>query len=682
VNDHDLRQQEPTATPHAPGRAGRRAEGERRIITVLFCDVVNSTAMAERLDPEEWTEIMNEAFHHLTAPITRYEGTVARLMGDGVLAFFGAPVAHEDDPQRAILAALDIVGGIRAFHEQMSQEYGLDFNVRVGINTGPVVVGVVGSAAAKEYTAMGDAVNMAARMEQTAKPGTIQISEDTHRLVAPLFDFESLGGIEVKGKSTPVPAYRVLGVRAQPGRLRGIEGVSARLIGRDHEFAQLKDVLEQLSQGRGQIVCLSGEPGIGKSRLIEELHEEWGRRSSSETWFQAQGIAYDSARPYSLFQELARRQFGVQLDDSADVIHQKVDTGLRASGLPEEHVALCSVAVERIIAAKVLHDAPDFAGEVVQQDIFERTYEAWNQAAATAPVVLAMDDLHWADQASVELLMHLFQMTEEVPILFLCAFRPERQSAAWQLKQKAETDYPHRYTEIVLHPLGSEDADALVSALLNIADLPEELRKLILRKAEGNPYFVEEVVRSLIDQGIVYRTEDGLRWKASTSVEDITIPDSLHAVLASRLDRLDQEVRSTLQLAAVIGRSFYHRILNAMSDSAVAVDKHLSALQRVELVRETARVPELQYIFKHELARDAAYGTILHRRRRDLHRRVGEAIEDLFPDKLEENAHRLAYHFAQVGDDERALKYYAMAADSASGVNANTEAAGHYRPGH
>ena len=678
MRDHNPMRQHPTDAPHAGRQARRGTESERRIITVLFCDVANSTGMAEGLDPEEWTEVMNEAFEYLTAPITRYEGTVSRLMGDAVLAFFGAPVAHEDDPQRAVLAALDIVDGIKPFREQMSREYGLDFKVRVGINTGPVVVGDVGSAAATEYTAMGDAVNVAARMEQTAEPGTIRISEGTYRMVAPLFDCEPLGGTEVKGKSAPVSAYRVLGVKAQPGRLRGVEGVSAELIGRDPELDKLKGVLEQLSEGRGQIVCLIGEPGIGKSRLMEELHREWLQRDGQETWQSAQGISYDSARPYSLFQNLARHQFGVELDDPVDVIHRKVDSGLRASGLPDEHVALCSVAVERIIAAKVLHDAPDFAADVVQRDILDRVYEGWYQAATVTPVVLAMDDLHWADRASVELLIHLFPMAEEVPILFLCAFRPERQSAAWQLKQNAETDYPHRYTEVVLQPLRWEDADALVSALLNIANLPEELRRLILGKAEGNPYFVEEVVRSLIDQGIVYRTDDGLRWKASTSVEDITIPNSLHALLASRLDRLDQDVRSTLQLAAVIGRSFHHRVLNAMSDSAVAVDKHLSALQRVELVRETARIPELEYIFKHELARDAAYGTILHRTRRELHRRVGEAIEALSPDKLEENAHRLAYHFAQVGDDERALKYYAMAADSASGVNAKAEAISHY----
>ena len=651
---------------------------ERRTLTVLFCDVVSSTAMAEQLDPEEWTEIMNRAFQHLTAPISRYDGTVSRLLGDAVLALFGAPVAHEDDPERAVLAALDMLVGIAPFREQVSREYGMDFNVRIGINTGPVVVGDVGSAAATEYTAMGDAVNVAARMEQTAQPGTIQVAGDTHRLVAPLFDFESLGEIDVKGKINPAPAYQVLGAKAQPGPRRGIEGVSAPLIGRDREFTQLKEALEQVRQGRGQIVCLIGEAGLGKSRLLEELHGEWIRQSVPESWSLGEAVAYESSRLYGLFQRYARGMFGVELDDSADVIHRKVDTTLHALGMSEEAVALCSASMERVIAAKVLHDAPDYPADTLKQDIFDTTYGSLRLEAAANPTVMVFDDLQWADQPSVDLLIHFLQLTEEVPILFVCAFRPERESPAWQVKLTAETNYPHRYTEVVLQPLGEEEADDLVSALLSISDLPPQLRHLIASKAEGNPYFVEEVVRRLIDDGVLYHTDDGLRWTARSSVEDIDIPDSLQGLLLARIDRLEGDVRATLQLAAVIGRSFYYRILDAISDSAVAVDRHMSTLQRVELVREASRLPELEYIFKHELARDAAYSSILRRTRREQHRHVGEAIEALFPDNLERNAHRLAYHFAEAGDDGRAVRYYTMAAESATEIYANAEAAAHY----
>jgi predicted ATPase len=290
---------------------------------------------------------------------------------------------------------------------------------------------------------------------------------------------------------------------------------------------------------------------------------------------------------------------------------------------------------------------------------------------------MVVDDLHWADPASVDLMIHLMKLVDEVPILILCAFRPERQSPAWQLKLKAETDFPHRYTEIQLNPLGEEDTDALVSALLKIADLPPELRQLIMRKADGNPYFVEEIVRTLIEQGVVVRTDDGLRWQASTKVEDIAIPDNLQSLLMARIDRLDLETKSTLQLAAVIGRSFYHRILRAISDSAMAIDKHLSSLERVELLTESTRLPELEYMFKHELARDAAYATILNRRRQQFHIRVGEAIEQLFGDRLEEFAHRLAQHFELGQDLPRALKYYEMAGDVAKGIHARDEGVAH-----
>ena len=265
--------------------------------------MVRSTALAERLDPEDWREVMNRAFAILTGPIERYEGTVARLMGDAFLAFFGAPAAHEDDPQRAIFAALEILNEVKPFAEQIKGQYGLDFAVRVGINTGPVVVGDVGSQHVAEYTAMGDAVNLAARMEQIAQPGTIQIAEDTQRLVAPIFELEDLGGIDVKGKSAPVRAYRVLAAKAHPGQLRGITGVSAPLIGRDREMAHIRDLMEHLQQGRGQVVCLIGEAGLGKSRLLEEARKIWLLQNPAYSWEYVQSSPYDSARPYGLFQK-------------------------------------------------------------------------------------------------------------------------------------------------------------------------------------------------------------------------------------------------------------------------------------------------------------------------------------------------------------------------------------------
>ena len=424
-------------------RTGRGIQGERRVVTALFCDVTGSTAMAEKLDPEEWAEIMNEALEYMTGPVYRYEGTVARFMGDAVLAFFGAPFAHEEDPQRAILAGLDIIEGIRPFRDRIKSEYNLDFNVRVGINTGPVVVGEVGSAVAGEYTAMGDAVNVAARMEQTAQPGTVQVSGDTHRLVAPLFEFESLGGIEVKGKSESVPSYRVIGRKTEPGRLRGIEGLNAPLVGRTGEVHALRQVMANVRQGRGQIVCLIGEAGLGKSRLIDELRAEWMRETDSGgPWMESRGVSYDSTRPYSLFQQRVRQIFGVEEGDPSEVIRQKIASGLRH--LEPEQLAICIVAAESVLAVREESDEPELPAETLKRELFANLLNAWRQAASETPTVMVFDDLHWGDPASMELLLHVFQLTEEVPILFLCAFRPERQSPAWQVKQKAETDYPHR----------------------------------------------------------------------------------------------------------------------------------------------------------------------------------------------------------------------------------------------
>ena len=674
----DSQQEHTTAEGPAPGarRSTGGMQGERRIVTALFCDVVGSTSMAEQLDPEEWAEIMNEAFGLLTEPVTRYEGNVARLMGDAILAFFGAPVAHEDDPQRAILAGLDIVEGIGPFREQIKREYGLDFNVRVGINTGPVVAGDVGSAQGGEYTAMGDAVNLAARMEQTAQPGTVQVAGDTYKLVAPLFDFEPLGEIEVKGASDAVPAYRAIGPKAQPGRLRGIEGLNAPLIGRQDEIETLQGLARDVRQGRGQIVSLVGEAGLGKSRLVEELRGEWERESSNgAVWVESRGIAYDMSRPYALFIQQLRQVCGIEENDSPDVVRQKIQD---IDGASPERVALLTRAADVLLLGDADHEGPQLQAEAVKRELFDTLLALWREMAASGPAVIVMDDLHWTDPASVELLLHLMQLAEDTPVFFLCAFRPERRSPAWRVKQTAETDYPHLYTEITLNPLTEEHSDALISSLLTISDLPSSLRRMILQKAEGNPFFVEEVVRTLIDGGAVVRDESGMHWRAATKVDDIAIPDNLQSLLIARFDRLEEEARKTLQLASVIGRSFYYKVLEIVSDASVTLDRQLNTLQRVELIREAARLPELEYMFKHELTREAAYGSILRRRRRTFHRQVGEAIEGLFSDRLEEEAHRLAHHFDESKDAQRALKYYTMAGDAAARLYANTEAIDHY----
>lgn len=466
---HSPRMPEAYATKMRAARRTRAMRGERRIITMLFCDVAGSTSMAAQLDPEEWAEIMNEAFEYLITPIYRYEGTVARLLGDAILAFFGAPIAHEDDPQRAVMAGLDIVEGVRAFREEIRQEYGLDFDVRVGINTGPVVVGEIGTDLALEYTAMGDAINLAARMESTAEPGAVQITANTYKLVAPLFDVRDLGKISVKGKDEAVQAYRVLGKQAHPGRLRGIQGLNSQMVGRSREFEALSQTIAACRQGQGQIVCLIGEAGLGKSRLIDELRAAWAKDLTEGNlhWITGHGISYDSTRPYGVMLQLLRQVSGVARNDPPQVVRQKIRQQL-GFFTPDVQESM-AYALGMLLLIEAENDQHGPQGEALKRELFAAFLATWGEAAKYRPLVAVFDDLQWADAASVELLQHLFQLAETVPALFLCSFRPDHESPGWQVKETAAVAYPARYTEINLQPLTNEDTITLVDCLLAIS---------------------------------------------------------------------------------------------------------------------------------------------------------------------------------------------------------------------
>ncbi len=649
------------------------ALGERRIVTMVFCDIQGSTAAAGKLDPEEWHEIVNGAFEHMIAPVYKYEGTIARLMGDGILAFFGAPIAHEDDPQRAVLASLEILEGIVSYREKILEEWAMEVNVRVGINTGLVVVGGVGSDLRMEYTALGDAINLAARMEQTAEPGTIQISADTHRLVAPIFSFEDLGGIQVKGKEEPVQAYRVLGIKSAPGQIRGIDGLDAPLIGRDSEMHTLRGIVIELREGRGQIVSVMGEAGLGKSRLVSELYKSptpVATKKAELTWMEGRSLSYETSTPYAPFIDLFRQHFELESLNTDPDRYQAIKSRL-VQNAPEfaEEIApyfasMLEIEIDGEDAERVRYLAPP----QLRQGVYKSICTYIEALASQSPLVLVLDDVHWIDPTSLDLMEQLLPLTERVPFLLMALFRPRRQEPSWQFHETAARDYAHRYQSVALQPLDKDNSRELVANLLEVDDLPQRVRTMIMEKAEGNPFYVEEVIRSLLDSGLIIR-KDG-HWQTTSEIENISVPDTLNAVITTRLDQLDEDTRQVAQTASVIGRQFPFNILETVHFSKDPLDRTLTDLQRRELIREKSRLPERLYMFKHTLTQETVYASLLLKKRRELHKSVAECMEVNEP----ERANAIAHHFLEAREFARALPHLVEAGNRAAKAYSTKEA--------
>jgi class 3 adenylate cyclase/tetratricopeptide (TPR) repeat protein len=653
-------------------RASGSMQGERRIITMLFCDVKGSTAVAEQLDPEEWTEIINGAFEHMIRPIYKYEGLVARLMGDAILAFFGAPIAHEDDPQRAVLAGLEIQRSIQPYEEDIRERYGVRFALRVGINTGLVVVGAVGSDLRMEYTAIGDAINLAARMEQTAAPGSVQLSEETYKLVAPFFEFQALGGIEVKGKSVPVNAYRVLVVKETPGQTRGLEGLSSPLVGREAELSALEGHLAALQDGQGAVVTVLGEAGLGKSSLVADAHQKLD--SGPVSWLEAHALSYAQSSSYFSWRQVIRQSIGATESDSPSEVRDKLRYTCECCALPGGDILFLE-AMLAVESQASLDEVMGVQGDALLQRITDAARGYLCAAARETPLTIVFDDLHWMDEASLILLSNLVDLVKENPVLFLCLMRPEKETSAWGLTQRIQRELPACSRQIELSPFSNETTNTLLVNLLGRRDLPKSLYDQIAEKAEGNPFFVEEIIRSLIETGQIAR-ENG-NWRAAGGTAKISLPKTLSGVLSARIDRLPEDTKEILHFASVIGRSFDLNTLSALSPGENGLAAHIQKLEGAGLVQKAASNVEVEYTFRHVLTQEAAYNSILLKRRRELHLRVGEYLEGIYSDRLNEFAPILAHHF-YAAQDPRSLEYDTLAGEKAAGLFANTEAATHF----
>jgi class 3 adenylate cyclase len=549
-----------------------RLTGERKPVTALFADVVGSTTLAEQIDPEDWTALINEAFDLMSRAVFRYEGTIAQLQGDAMVAFFGAPVAHEDDPERAILAALDMIAATDEFAAQLKATQGIDFRIRAGINSGPVMVGNVGSDLRFEYTALGDAMNVAARMQTAAQPGTIIITEMTRRLTGDTFDLDDLGDIEVKGKTEPIHAYRIVGRKAAPARRRGLEsvGLDSPMVGRAEQLQRLTSLLDVVAAGRGRAAFIIGEPGIGKSRLLAECRRLATAGQRAISYAEGQCLSYGHNLPHHLIVDLVRSIIGVTPTSGDRETHAALrghaDRHLYGPEGSEvftylEH--LLSLKQDPSTASRL--ETMDPAG--LQTHYVESLRRLIAAEAAATPLLLACEDVHWADPSSVQILERL--LTELGPrhsVLWLLTLRPQVSADTDALLAVARASYGEAARELVLDPLSSEDSRRLVANLLEIESLTEPVRELIYEKSDGNPFFVEEVMRMLIEQGAIER-QDG-RWSETRAIDDVQIPDNLHSLLVARIDALPPEARHTLLVASVIGRRFAASVLNGVLATA------------------------------------------------------------------------------------------------------------------
>jgi class 3 adenylate cyclase len=636
-----------------------RAEDELRPVTALFADIVGSMALGERLAPDEVKVLVGECVSRMSRAIEEFGGTVQAYMGDGICGYFGVPVAHEDDPERAGRAALRIVELVSEYARDVAVAWGIEgFNVRVGINSGQAAVGPVGAGAPQEV-ALGDTPNVAARLQSLAEPGTIALGGATAERLAQRFVLEPIGEVSVKGRNEPVTAWRL--VRA---RVAARETPPNPLVGRDGELERLRGAVEELAAGRGQVLLIVGDAGIGKTRLLDELRAIAGARV---TWLEGECVSYGGELLLWPCVQILKSWLGVE-DAEPDVA---VRTKLRARLGPRLPEALPGLA--RLLAIRLEPGVEARPGSLSPDELaaeIRAAYRAWVESlAAERPVVVALEDAHWADASTRELAEELLELTDRAPVLVAVTTRQDPASEGFRFRLRVLADYPHRTLELMLGPLSDEAAGRLLATMVP-GVLDAGARREIVERAEGNPLYLEELLRALVEGGGLVRRRT---WTLNHTAASELLPPAIENLLVARVDRLPEEARQLAQVAAVAGRSFPVRVLEHVVGTE-QVERTLPILLRAEIVREVRRYPELECTFKHGLFQEAALSTLTAERRRDLHGRVARAFEDVFADSLEEHLEILAQLYARSNELERALEYLVRAAARAEEFDAGAQA--------
>ncbi len=652
-------------------------ENERRQVTIMFADISGFTAMSEKMDPEDMTLIMNDCFEMMGSVVKRYGGTIDKFIGDCMMVIFGVPAAVEDAPQKAVNTAIEIRNAFNKWNREKNLSIPLD--IHIGINTGTVLAGTIGTEEKKEYTVMGDAVNLASRLKDVSEKGQIYVGPLTYRHTENDFDYKQLEPILLKGKKKPVPLYELLSTKARLERTRsGFERkIYSEMIGRDKELDKLKLHILKAINGEGSIVNIVGETGIGKSRLIAELKK--GNAIKKVIYLEGRALSIGKNLNFHPIIDILRHWAKITEADTTLKSINKLENAIRSIDPKDTGEILPFIATLMGISlkGKYAKRIEGIEGEALEKLILKSLRQLIVKATEYDPIVLVIDDLHWADLTSIEFLESLYRLAENNRILFINVLRPNYEDTGERILKTIRERCKEYHSEIYLEPLDENQCEVLINNLLKIKSLPVHIRNLITKRVEGNPLFIEEVVRSFIDDGIV-KNKDG-KFEVTDKIEMVIIPDTIQDVLMSRIDKLNEQTRSLLKIASVIGRNFFYRILVEVAKTTEKIDEKLEYLKEIQLIRQRSSVIELEYLFKHALAQEVTYESILFKTRKELHLQTANAIGSVFSERLHEFYGMLALHYSKGEDLEKAEEYLIKAGEEALKAAASSEAINYFQ---
>jgi len=618
---------------------------ERKNVTVLFSDMSGYTAMSERLDPEDVKEITSRIFGRISKVIDKYEGFVEKFVGDAVMALFGVPKAHEDDPVRAIRAAREIHDMVATLSPELEERVGRPLSMHTGINTGLVVTGEVDMEKGTHGVA-GDSINLASRLSGLAKEGEIFVAPDTYRQAEGYFTFEALEPTMVKGKTEPVQFYKIISQKEIPVTTHRLSGVRADLVGRKVELTELREAVETLGTGKGGIFSICGDAGTGKSRLVEEFKAHLDLEKIQ--WLEGHAYAYAQNIPYFPMIDLLSRVFHIEEGDSTEKVRQKVESGVEDLVEKKEGIVPYIGSLYSLSYPEIEEVSPEFWKSRLR-DALRMILPA---LAERAPTIYFLEDLHWADPSFVELLRHVLIEIRQ-PAIVLCVYRPVFNLFTTQQSRSIAKVYH----EIRLQDLSSSEAQGMLESLLKTDSIPSDLRRFVKDKAEGNPFYLEELVNSLIETETLIR--DNGSWKVTRTITETDISSTINGLISGRLDRLDKETKRVLQEASVIGRAFFYEILKRITAFKHDIDGFLRSLEQLDIIRTRSFQPDLEYIFKHALTQEVGYSGLLKKERQEIHERIALAMEKIFHDRLPEFYETLAFHFSKGQSEMKAADYLA-----------------------